>query len=182
MGRAICLIVALATLPTVTLAAQESVEAGSLIRLRRCNPMCSYAVGTLLGLGVGNASVVIYPEDAQRPLQVPFTRITSMDVSRGREKARFGGAVAGGLAFGGVSFWLLSGATDPCDEEAELACGMTRGVMIGSLLAATGFGALLGVLAAPVRELWVPITRRQLGLGVLPGWGGQFVLAASLRL
>ena len=142
--------------------AQEPVAPGSLIRITQCTPQCGQEDGPLLGLSQDRSSVVLHLGEELGPVEVPFERIQRLEVSRGRESDKIGGAMLGGIGFGAIAFFLLKGAGAPCDGDQGLLCGMSTTGRIGSSLLAAGIGAAVGVLAAPSRERWELISPSQL--------------------
>lgn len=106
--------------------------------------------GNVLRLGSDTLAVAV--SDGRVLLQLPTSRLSSLEVSEGRD--RFGGAWKGagvGLIAGG----LLGAATLGRDGQADL--GELAGFFAGGVLGG-GFGAVIGAIVAPERWRRFPLS------------------------
>ena len=98
-----------------------------------------------------NADTLTVTASGGTQLQIPTSRLTTLDVSRGRNRAGWsiGGALLGGLV-GGV----LGGASGAQDDPTGLGAG--AGFAAGGILGLVS-GAIVGALVAPERWRSVPL-------------------------
>ncbi len=154
--------------------AQDLVERGSRIRYTRCTPICNSEIGTLVGTGQGNTSVVIHGGETVGIIELPFAAISQLEVSTGRSRDREKGAVIGGVVLGGLGFLFMRGAGAPCDGDFGLFCGRSTFERVGGVFLAAATGATIGFFAAPASEQWEAITPQQINpnvpLGSLDIW------------
>ncbi len=106
MRRASFVVVLFGLLALEATHVQEPIAPGSLLRIMRCTPQCALSSGTLLGLSQDHSSLVLHFGEELGPVEVPFDRIQRIEVSRGRESDKLGGAMLGGLGF---DLFLLEG-------------------------------------------------------------------------
>lgn len=181
MHRPICLVLAFVFIPIAYSSAQETVERGSRIRYTECTPACNDRIGTLVGLGQGNTSVVLHQGEAIGIVQVPFASITRLQVSRGQARDKLMGAVVGGVVGGGVGVLFMRSAGDPCDSDSGLFCGLSGGTRIGSIAVAASVGAVAGAFAAPSRERWEVISPQQISPDAVIGAMDVFSLGLAVK-
>ena len=147
--RGLALAAALACTPRLhAQVAQDALAAGSRVRVAADGGRS--LTGNVLRL---NADTLTITSSGEAPLQIATSRLTSVEVSRGRNRVGWSlsGALIGGLA-GGV----LGGATGGRDDPTGLGAGagFAAGGIIGLLS-----GAVLGAVVAPERWRSVPLSR-----------------------
>lgn len=96
-----------------------------------------------------NADTLTIAASRGAPLQIPAARLTSLDVSRGRNR---GGWSLGGALIGGLVGGVLGGASGGHDDPTGLGAG--AGFAAGGILGLLS-GAVIGALVAP--ERWQPV-------------------------
>jgi hypothetical protein len=145
--RGLALAAALACAPRAhAQGAQEALAAATRVRIAADSGHA--LTGNVLRL---NADTLTITASAGGPLPIPLSRLTSLEVSRGRNRAGWslGGALIGGLV-GGV----LGGASGGHDDPTGLGAG--AGFAAGGILGLLS-GAVVGALVAPERWRAVPL-------------------------
>lgn len=126
--------------------AQGALATGSRVRVRADSARA--LTGSVLRL---DADTLTITASGDSPRQFPTSHVTSLEVSRGRNRAGWslGGALIGGLV-GGV----LGGASGGHDDPTGLGAG--AGFAAGGILGLLS-GAIVGALVAPERWRAVPL-------------------------
>ncbi|MEP6991185.1 MAG: hypothetical protein ABJA80_09670 [bacterium] len=118
------------------------------VKVRVTAPVLERGTGTVVSYG--SDMLTVAPEAGAAPLRVATSTITKLEVSRGKNRLKWGlgGALAGGLAvaiIGGVQ----GGHDDPTGLGA--GTGVAAGFILGALL-----GGIGGAVFAP--ERWQDVT------------------------
>lgn len=148
-ARGLAVAVALACTPRLhAQVARDAIAAGSRVRVAvdSGRPL----TGNVLRLDTDTITITA---SGDTPLQIATSRLTSVEVSRGRNRAGWSlsGALIGGLA-GGVLGGASGGRNDPTGLGA--GAGFAAGGILGLLS-----GAVVGALVAPERWRSVQLRR-----------------------
>ena len=133
---------------TPRLHAQDALAAGSRVRVAADSGRS--LTGNVLRL---NADTLTITSSGEAPLQIATSRLTSIEVSRGRN--RVGWSLSGSL-IGGLVGGVLGGASGGRDDPTGLGAG--AGFAAGGILGLLS-GAILGAVVAPERWRSVPLSR-----------------------
>lgn len=147
--RALALAVALACTPRLhAQVARDVLAAGSRVRVAADSGRS--LTGKVLRL---DADTLTITAAGEAPVQIATSRLTSIEVSRGRNRVGWSlsGALVGGLV-GGVLGGASGGRGDPTGLGA--GAGFAAGGILGLFA-----GAILGAVVAPERWRSVPLSR-----------------------
>jgi len=165
----VCVVLTLPTICTLRLVAQHApVSPGTRVRIVAPSVARDQLVGTIRA--TGKDTLVLDVADRASPFALPFARVETLEVSRGRHSHTLQGL--------GVGFLIgaVVGAAAGSSCEGDWVCpGPAGGALVLGVVAAVP-GAVIGALARSERWESVPLDR----MSVTGGPSG-LALALSLR-
>jgi hypothetical protein len=128
-------------------------------------------------------SYVLDVEGRYKPVAVPLTSLTSLQVSRGKRSLAGPGALVGMVTGGvaGVSLALSACKDDFCQSNGEDKTVVVALVLgVGGAALGAGVGALLGAFKKVDR--WEEVPLDAIRVGPAPNAPGGVAISVSLRL